>query len=215
MNRYRVWDAPTRLFHWLLVALIAAQYLSGEFHLLPMRWHYWLGYATLALLFFRVVWGFVGSQTSRFGHFVHGPAAVLRHLKEQSRSVGHNPVGGWSVLALLASCLLQAISGLASSDDIDEFGPLCAHVSDAWVARLTALHAWNRYVLLALIGAHVIAVLLYWRGGNNLIAPMLHGNKVLEEDPQLRFAHLRRALLVAIACAAIIAIFIVWAEKTA
>ena len=215
MNRYRVWDAPTRWFHWLLVGLIAAQYLSGEFHLLPMRWHYWLGYATLALLLFRLAWGVVGSQTSRFANFVRGPAAVVGYFSKKTPSVGHNPLGGWSVLVLLASSLLQAVSGLATSDDIDEFGPLCAHVSDAWVTRLTAVHAWNRYVLLALIGAHVIAVLVYWRAGDNLIAPMLHGDKVLAADPQLRFVRGRRALIVATLCVAIVAVFIAWAGKTA
>jgi len=213
MNRYRIWDAPTRLFHWLLAALIAAQYLSGEFHLLPMRWHYWLGYATLTLLLFRLVWGFVGSQTSRFASFLRGPAAVLRYLSGRQASVGHNPLGGWSVLALLGSSLLQALSGLATSDDIDECGPLCAHLSEMWVRRLTAVHAWNRYVLLALIAAHLVAVLLYWRAGNNLVAPMLHGNKPLAEDPQLRFVRPGRAALVAIACAVVVAALVGWAGK--
>jgi cytochrome b len=109
----RVWDLPTRLFHWSLVALVVLQYATGQFHLLDMRWHYWFGYATLALLAFRVLWGFAGSQTSRFAEFLRGPGAVWRHVHAYlyttpQSSIGHNPLGGWSVLAMLACLLLQA-----------------------------------------------------------------------------------------------------------
>ena len=216
MNRYRVWDFPTRLFHWTLAALVAAQYASGESRLLSMRWHFWLGYATLALLVFRVLWGFCGSQTSRFADFVRGPTSVARYLAASARgtemhSIGHNPLGGWSVLALIASSLLQVLSGLATSDDIDEAGPLAERVPSAWVARLSAIHGWNRYVLLTLIGAHVIAVLLYLvRRNDNLIAPMLHGDKVLERDPALKFASNARALLIAAISAAAGAALLWW-----
>ena len=212
LGRYRVWDAPTRLFHWTLALLIAAQYASGEFHLLAMRWHYWLGYLTLALLLFRVLWGFAGSQTARFADFLRGPGAVLAYLRGGAAGVGHNPLGGWSVLALLASTALQALSGLAASDDIDETGPLAAHVSEAWVRRATAIHAWNRYVLLALIALHLLAVALYLaHRGQNLIAPMLHGRKTLEADPQLRFASGARALALFLACAVLVSLAMWWA----
>lgn len=200
-QRYRVWDLPTRGFHWLLVVLIAAQFASGEFHLLSLRWHFWLGYATLVLLIFRMLWGLIGSQTSRFSDFVRSPTAVARYLIASARgrephSIGHNPIGGWSVLALLASSLLQALSGLCTSDDIDEAGPLAEHVSAIWVARLSAIHGWNRYVLLALIGGHVVAVLLhYLRHKDDLVTPMFHGDKLLERDPALRFVGARRALI--------------------
>src|SRR5690606_20086129 len=104
----RVWDLPTRLFHWALVALIALQYASGEFEWLPMEWHYVLGYTTLALVVFRLLWGFAGSDTSRFRGFVRGPRAVARYVasvarNEDRRTPGHNPLGGWSVLLMLAS----------------------------------------------------------------------------------------------------------------
>lgn len=215
-RRFRVWDLPTRLFHWLLVALIAAQYASGEFHLLSLRWHFWLGYATLALLLFRVLWGFVGSQTSRFGEFVRSPFVVARYViasarGTESHSIGHNPLGGWSVLALLASSLLQAVSGLFTSDDIDEAGPLAERVPSAWVGRMSAIHGWNRYVLLALIGAHVIAVGLHLlRRHDNLIAPMWHGDKRLERDPALRFAGALRAVMVAAISAAAVMALLWW-----
>ncbi len=131
-----VWDLPTRLFHWTLVVLILLQYLSGEFGLLPMEWHYWLGYATLALVVFRVLWGFCGSRTSRFAAFVRGPATVARYAIDSlhgraAHVVGHNPLGGWSVLLMLASVLVQSVSGLFASDDLVESGPFAARVSDA------------------------------------------------------------------------------------
>src|SRR5664279_679822 len=99
-NPIIVWDLPTRLFHWALVVLIALQYATGEFGLLSMEWHYWLGYATLALIVFRVFWGFFGSRTSRFAEFVRGPVTVARYALASARGreqtfIGHNPLGGW------------------------------------------------------------------------------------------------------------------------
>src|SRR5262249_12671645 len=110
-----VWDLPTRMFHWLLVVLVALQFATAEFHLLDMRWHFWFGYATLALVLFRVLWGVFGSQTSRFADFVRGPTAVwgyLRSLAPAPKPIGHNPLGGWSVLAMLTCLLLQSVTGL-------------------------------------------------------------------------------------------------------
>ncbi|HZW50719.1 MAG TPA: cytochrome b/b6 domain-containing protein, partial [Rudaea sp.] len=138
----RVWDLPTRAFHWMLAVLIALQYATGEFHFLDMRWHFWFGYATLVLIAFRVLWGFLGSQTSRFADFLRGPAAVWRYLRSQSSTnlqtrVGHNPLGGWSVIALLASVSVQSVSGLFASDEIDTDGPFVAHASDATVKLMT------------------------------------------------------------------------------
>lgn len=193
--------------------LIALQYASGEFHWLSMRWHFLLGYATLALVLFRVVWGFVGSQSARFGAFVRGPLALMHYTGYALRghvaaAPGHNPLGGWSVLALLASVGAQAASGLFASDDIDEFGPLTGHVSDAFVRRMTALHAWNRYALLGLIALHVIAVIVHLLRGENLVAAMWHGQRELEDDPRLRFVSIGRAVLVFAVCASLIAVVV-------
>jgi len=204
----RVWDLPTRVFHWLLVALVGLQWASGEFRLLPMQWHYRLGYATLALVVFRVAWGFAGSDTSRFAQFVRGPGAVLRHLAsvfrgERVRHAGHNPLGGWSVLLMLASIALQAVSGLFTSDDISEEGPLVAHVATATVHGMTRIHHLCPTVLLVLIVLHVAAVLGHRVfGGDDLITPMLHGRARLEHPPRLRFAPTWLALLLLAASAA-------------
>ena len=196
----RVWDAPTRLFHWALTLLIALQYATGEYHLLAMRWHYWFGYATLALILFRALWGFAGSQASRFADFVRGPGTVVRYVRMQfstnpQRSIGHNPLGGWSVMTLLLCVAAQAVSGLFASDEIDNDGPLVAQVSSKTMKWMTWLHDWNQNLLLALIVLHVIAVLLYLvRRHENLIVPMISGRKELADARPLRFVSSWRAL---------------------
>jgi cytochrome b len=214
----KVWDLPTRLFHWLLVVLIALQYATAEFHVLDMDWHLRFGYATLALIVFRILWGFLGSQTSRFREFVRGPAAVLRHTaalasNKATASVGHNPLGGWSVLVLLASVLLQAVSGLFASDGIDTQGPLSDRLTNAAVKTWSRIHEWNQDVLLVLIALHVLAIALYYlMRDENLVGPMLTGRKVITAVP-LRFVGIVRALgLFAIAAAAVAAL-VFWATR--
>jgi cytochrome b len=159
-----------------------------------MTWHFWLGYVVLALLIFRVLWGIFGSQTSRFDDFVRGPFAVAAYVRSlfstnKQASIGHNPLGGWSVLALLACVLVQAVSGLFATDEIDTDGPLVPRVSMYTVKLMTRVHHWTENVLLALVGLHVVAVLLYLLlKHENLIAPMINGRKNLPQSSQLRFA---------------------------
>jgi cytochrome b len=211
----RVWDLPTRLFHWVLVALVVVLYASGKFDLIDMRWHVWAGCATLALLLFRLLWGFAGSQTSRFVEFVRGPGAVIAYLRSlfsgaAKSTVGHNPLGGWSVLALLLSLLLQTVSGLFASDEVEVDGPLVAHVSVRTAKWMTRLHHWNESVLLALIALHVVAVLLYLLlGRRNLVAPMIHGRDAHADPAALRFASGWRALALFAASAAAVTL-LVW-----
>lgn len=209
----RVWDLPTRLFHWTLVLLIVLLYASGEYDLLDMRWHFWAGYATLALIAFRVLWGLIGSQTSRFAEFLRGPTAVfayIRSLRSGARAgVGHNPLGGWSVLALLLCVLLQAVSGLFASDDIDNEGPLVAHVSNYTVKWMTRVHNWNQTLLLTLIGVHIGAVLVYLLvKHDNLVGPMFSGLRRVAEPQGLRFASGWLAFLLFALCAAAVAVLI-------
>ncbi len=206
----RVWDLPTRLFHWALVALVVVQFATGEFGWLSMEWHYRFGYATLALLLFRVVWGFIGSQTSRFADFLRGPRALVRYLRagfsaSPQAGIGHNPLGGWSVLAMLLALLLQTVSGLAASDGIDNDGPFVEYVSPTLVKLATRLHHLGENLLLALIALHVVAVLLYWLvKHDNLVLPMITGRKnIAAASP--RFASGWRALiLMAITVAAVL-----------
>lgn len=214
-KQVRIWDAPTRLFHWLLALLILAQYLTGEFDLVDMRWHFWGGYATLALILFRLLWGLFGSQTSRFGEFVRGPSAVTAYIRNrfssgEKVSVGHNPLGGWSVIALLVVVAAQAVTGLFSSNDEDDAGVLAAHVSGHTVKLLTHWHHLIQNLLLVLIAIHVAAVLLYLLlRHDNLIAPMLSGRRRLASHVPLHFASAWRALaLLAVSAAAVAAL--VW-----
>lgn len=209
----RVWDLPTRLFHWALTLLIVMQYATGQFGALDMTWHIRGGYAILVLVLFRIAWGFAGSQTSRFAEFVRSPGAVWRYLRLQfagvtQTSIGHNPLGGWSVIALLLSLVVQVASGLFARDDLDNEGPLAAHVSRQTVKLMRAVHSWNENVLLLLIALHVLAVLLYLLlGKQNLIVPMITGYKRADAR-SLRFGSARTALAVFALAAAAVALLV-------
>jgi cytochrome b len=215
----RVWDLPTRLFHWTLVVLIALQYATGEFHVLDMRWHFWFGYATLALILFRVLWGLVGSQTSRFVEFVRGPRAVASYLRAQLStstqiSIGHNPLGGWSVLVMLICIAVQIVTGLFASDEIDTDGPLVASVSARTVKLMTRLHDWNQNLLLALIALHVFAALLYLLlKRENLIVPLISGRKSVSEGVALRFASAWLALALLLLCCVAVGALTWWVGR--
>lgn len=218
-NPIIVWDLPTRLFHWILVVLIVLQYASGEFGIVPMEWHYWMGYATLALILFRVLWGFVGSRTSRFADFVRGPRTLVRyasdvlHGRSDVQPIGHNPLGGWSVVLMLACIAVQTVSGLFSSDDLTETGPLAGRVSDATVELMTRIHHFNRYVLVVLIVLHVGAVVLHWAiRKDNLIGSMLHGRRSGEGE-SVRIASPWRALALALASAAAVWALVWWGGR--
>ena len=181
----RVWDPATRLFHWALVALVAINIYTGSVGgLWEMDLHMLSGQAILALVVFRVVWGVVGSRHSRFADFVRGPAAVLDYLRRLRRGGddapvrGHNPLGGWSVMAMLVSLLVQAGTGLYSNDDIFTEGPLAKTVSKAAGDTLTWVHNVNAKVLFVLIAVHLLAVFGYLIvKRDNLIRPMITGRK--------------------------------------
>ena len=177
-NRALVWDLPTRLFHWTLVLLVALQYASGEFGWLDLQWHVPAGYAALALLLFRAAWGFVGSDSARFAQFLRGPGAIRRYLRGGQRVVHtHNPLGGWAALLMLLWLLAIALTGLASSDDIDVAGPLVTQLDDATVRAATRWHHRLTGALPWIVAAHVGAVLVHeWRG-ERLVAAMLHGRR--------------------------------------
>jgi len=175
----KVWDLPTRVFHWALVlAVVGAAYSVWVSE--NMVWHARFGYAVLALCVFRLVWGVVGGHWSRFASFVPSWQASRQYLSssdEDKATLGHNPLGAWSVYALLIFLLLQVASGLGSDDDIGFNGPLAPLLSSNWVSWLTAYHAdVGRWVLIGLIALHVLAVLFYTlvkRQG--LIQTMWHG----------------------------------------
>lgn len=183
LNKVRVWDLPTRLFHWTLVAAMLGLAVSGNVGGNAMVWHFRLGYAVLALLLFRLVWGLVGGRWSRFGAFLYAPQTVIRYLQGQGQpehGVGHNPIGALSVFAMLVMVLAQVASGLLSDDEIAFAGPLTSFVSGETVSLATWFHAdIGKWLLLGLVLLHVAAIVLYQRRKHNLVAAMLHGDKEL------------------------------------
>lgn len=182
MVTVRVWDIPTRLFHWCLVVLVVALVVTGNVGGNAMVWHFRAGYAVLTLLLFRLVWGFIGGYWSRFVNFVRGPSVVLSYLKGQGapeHSVGHNPVGAGSVLAMLTFLLAQVGSGLMSDDDISFAGPLTSLVSNATVQAATFYHKEiGKVFLIVLVVLHVAAIVYYRKKKKtDLITPMIKGDK--------------------------------------
>jgi cytochrome b len=178
-----VWDLPTRLFHWSLVVLMACAWASYKLGDAAMTWHKWNGYAILTLVVFRLLWGVAGSSTSRFAGFVAGPATVLGYARDMAKGrerhyLGHNPLGGLMVVALLAAILVQGTLGLFANDDVMASGPLRHTVSDAVSARLSTAHKIGFWIILAMVAAHVSAVLAHLLvKRDNLIRPMLTGTK--------------------------------------
>lgn len=179
--RIRIWDLPTRLFHWLLAAAVTGVLVTGWTGV--MDWHFRLGYAVLALLLFRLMWGFVGGRWSRFAAFVHGPRSVAAYLRGRAHPdhlIGHNPLGSLSVFAMLAILILQVATGLVSDDAITYAGPLAHTVSGALSGLATYWHAvWGKWVVIGLIVLH-LAALLYYAAvrRQRLVAPMITGDKV-------------------------------------
>jgi cytochrome b len=185
----RVWDLPTRLFHWLLTLAIVGLVVTAQLGGFAMDWHFRLGYTVLSLLLFRLVWGFVGGHWSRFSSFLSSPVVLLRFIKGESQSkqsLGHNPLGALSVVALLLFLALQVASGLFSDDEISAYGPLGKFVSSDIVASATYYHTQiGKLVLLALIALHLLAIGFYFfRKKTNLVLPMVSGNK--ESDIEVK-----------------------------
>jgi cytochrome b len=180
----KVWDVPTRLFHWLLVILVMTSFTTATIGGNLMSTHMVSGYMVLTLLIFRLVWGFVGGHHARFAEFVRGPVTVLRYAAKVTRKgapryLGHNPLGAWSVVAMLGALLIQASTGLFASDDIFTEGPLYPQVSNATSSMLTRIHAINANVIGGLVAVHVAAVIFYLLvKGENLIKPMFTGRKL-------------------------------------
>ncbi len=174
----RVWDLPTRLFHWLLVILIGFSWWSAETR--HMDWHMLSGLTVLALVVFRIVWGFVGGSTARFGQFVRSPIAVLDHLRSDGsapKPAGHNPIGGYSVILMLGLLTAQIGTGLFAVDvDGIDSGPLSFLVDFEQGRKLSGIHHLSFSLLQLVAVVHVLAILFYLLARKrNLLAPMITG----------------------------------------
>ena len=190
VEEVRIWDPLIRVFHWLLVVFFVASWVLGEFGPAIMTLHIYSGYMICGLLAFRLIWGLVGPRSARFASFLAGPVAVARYAishigrREPSLWPGHNPLGGWSVMDMLALLAVQVSTGLIlDPEDYINVGPL-AHLVDIEVSRTAnAVHATNAFLLLAMVALHV-AVIIYYRvwKREDLIGPMIHGRKRVRRD---------------------------------
>ena len=182
----KIWDWPVRITHWSFVLLIPAMYFTAENS--AWGWHMRLGHVLLGLLIFRVIWGFVGTDTARFSSFVKGPAAVLGYLRgayDPKREVGHSPLAALSVLALLGVMFAQVGMGLFAGDPFDgATGPLNPLVGVSTADTITETHEWFYWVIFAMIGLHLAAIAFYSAKLQNLIGPMVvgAGEKALDAE---------------------------------
>lgn len=214
LTRVRVWDLPTRVFHWLLALCVVASVVSAKIGGNAMAWHFRIGYVVFTLLAFRLLWGVVGGRWSRFSSFVYAPAATLRYLRGASRvdeyhEVGHSPLGALSVFGLLSVLAAQVGTGLFADDEISNTGPLIKFVSGATSAALTTWHkAYGQWLVIGLALVHVAAVLIYLWRRKNLVRPMWTGDKLLPAQVPGSLDHPRsRALAFGLtaACAVLVA----------
>jgi cytochrome b len=181
----RVWDLPTRAFHWALALAVCGSVASAKIGGNAMVWHFWCGYAVFTLLAFRVLWGVVGGHWSRFVRFVYSPLTLLRFLRGRDQAhehlaVGHSPTGALAVFAMLALLAAQVATGLVADDEIATVGPLNRLVSSAWAATATSWHkSWGQWLLLGLVGLHLLAITLYTWRRHPLLRAMWRGDKTL------------------------------------
>jgi cytochrome b len=182
-----VWDLPVRVAHWLIVVCVAGSWATHYGGVEWFAWHRRLGYAVLVLVAFRITWGFVGTRHARFRQFLRGPRAVAGYLLGRTgrEAAGHNPVGGWSVVAMLALLLAQATTGLFANDEILNAGPFYGWVGHSLSNRLTSLHRFNSDVLLIFIALHVAAVAWHAIARRRpLVRAMLTGRKAADSVPE-------------------------------
>jgi cytochrome b len=214
LTAIRVWDLPTRLFHWTLAAALVALVVTAHVGGAAMPWHFRLGYVVFGLLLFRLLWGFVGGHWSRFSRFVYGSSTVFRYLRGQGRAdehldVGHNPLGALSVFALLGLLCVQVATGLVADDEIASTGPLNRFVSSRVAGKASYWHAdVGQWIIIGLVILHIGAVTFHLlRHRNNLIRPMIVGDKALPAaTPATRDSAATRwlALLLAGLCAGLV-----------
>ncbi|MFC0408751.1 cytochrome b/b6 domain-containing protein [Roseomonas elaeocarpi] len=206
----RVWDGWIRLVHWAIAVLVPFSWWTAWSY--RMDWHLLSGFTILTLVIFRVVWGFVGSDTARFTRFLRSPLEALGHLRHMTRreadtELGHNAAGGWMVLVLLGLLIVQTVTGLMSDDQVTTHGPLAPHVSGDASDLADSIHRTVFWVIAGAAALHVLVVVLYAvLKGQDLVRPMVTGVKRLPAGfaaraPRLGHPALGAALL---ACAALL-----------
>ena len=210
-EQVRIWDIPLRLFHWALAALVTCQFLIAWVFTDAMDLHVTLGYLTLTLIVFRIFWGFIGTTYAQFKNFLVSPTSLVAYIRglfnraSQSKSAGHNPIGGYSTIAIIVCILAQGFSGLFCDDDVFTAGPLRHLVSDNVTSIFNRVHALNAKILVGLLCTHVLAI--FWHllvKRENLIKPMITGKKIaIKDDKHMNWTEKPLAALLALALASI------------
>ncbi|CAM3785370.1 cytochrome b/b6 domain-containing protein [Bordetella tumulicola] len=173
----RIWDLPTRLFHWALAVCVIGAYVSVKLGGLYMDWHVRFGLATLGLIIFRLAWGFIGPRYARFASFVRGPGTIKRYFQGAMTSAGHNPLGALSVIAMLALLGFQAVSGLFTSDDIMTQGPLYSRVDESVASWFSTWHHRNEWIIVGVVALHLLAIVWYVVvRRQRMVRPMITGD---------------------------------------
>jgi cytochrome b len=214
--RIRIWDLPTRAFHWVLVALIVTLWVSAIRGWMSV--HHVCGVAALVLVIFRIAWGFLGSTTARFSDFAATPRRVIAYLRalrrgDDARHAGHNPAGGWMVMTFLLLVMAQATLGLFANDEFDFRGPLADSISGKRSDLVTRLHVFLFDAILVCVWLHVCAISYYALvKRDNLVGPMWHGAKPADRLPsglQLKFVSgVRAAILLAATAGVVVAVIV-------
>jgi cytochrome b len=214
-DRRLVWDLPLRLFHWLLALSMVASYVTAKLGFDWMQWHFYLGYWTIGLLVFRILWGFFGPRHARFGSFVRKPSAIWLYMKGMfsrgsPRSIGHNPVGGLMVVFMLLLVAVQVATGLFTTDDVVWAGPYNPAVSSSTASTLSSIHNINFNFIMGAVALHIAAIVFYTLyKKQNLVVPMLHGHlpaAMVPEHEAISSSQLLKALVVSLLAAG----FVYW-----
>ena len=210
----RVWDLPTRLFHWMLAAAVSGSLICAKIGGGAMAWHFWFGYTVFALIAFRTLWGLVGGRWSRFASFIYAPGTVLRYLRGHSRAdehvdVGHSPLGSFSVFALLSVLAAQVATGLVADDEIATVGPLNRLVNSDLALSATSWHkSFGQWAVFGLIGLHIAAIVYYVLIKKRiLVRPMISGDKALPLGTPVSadgFGSRAFAVVLALLCGAVV-----------
>ncbi|HZP85385.1 MAG TPA: cytochrome b/b6 domain-containing protein [Burkholderiales bacterium] len=208
MTHTRVWDAPTRVFHWSLVACFTGEWLTRDARYLDL--HVFLGYTMAALVLFRIAWGFVGTRWARFSSFTASPRAGMAYLRALAQGrhphyIGHNPAGTWSIYLLLLLALSAVVTGVIALGAEKGHGPLAHAFSYATGDTVHELHEWLAWTMLAVVAAHVLGVIAGSHADReNLAGAMVTGYKRARQgfDSVPAHAGIAAALVIGIALAA-------------
>ncbi len=209
--RTRIWDLPTRLFHWVLTIGVVFSFATGKLGGDWLTWHFRSGYVIAALLLFRFVWGFAGSRYALFSSFLPSPRRIWRRVRAKPdatpASAGHSAIGTLSVYALLLVLAAQIATGVFSNNGSFIEGPWVKFVSGATSDRLSSVHYYTHWLIAALAALHVAAIAFYWlKRKQDLLTPMLTGDKLGISSPPADDGvalRLRAVVLAALAAAVI------------